>query len=373
MHTQSPILQFLHNRELDELYVMTAIRGFATSMIGIFIPIYLITLGYSLSAVLIFYIVRQAVYWVASFPAAYLDARFDFKHTMLISMPFLVIFFSLLATLQTMSWPLWVLAVASGIELGIFWTSYHTDFALMSDGKSLGKEVGFVQFCTKISNVAGPLAGGILISMFGFTMVLVIVNLLLVISILPLFISKDIHSKVKISFKNTFFGKGWKDYIALAASGFEAGVAGVIWPIFIFFYVVSDFTTVGLVTTVSLAFSIIAVVMAAELADKHRDLIMRLGAWMHAIVWGLKAFVVSAGHVFVSDSFHGTSRTLMMVPFNAKMYNKAGRVDALQYVLFRASAISFGAIILYVAMLFVVDLTTSFWLAGAASLLLLLF
>ncbi len=366
MHLRGPVLHFLHNRELDELFATIAIRGFASSMIGIFIPIYLLTLGYSLKAVLVFFIIRQVVYALASFPTAILDAKFGFKHSILISMPFFIALLSMLATLETMSWPLWILAVLSGIQLAIFWTSYHTDFALVADGKDMGKEVGFVKFVTKASNVVGPLLGGFLIALIGFTNVFVIVNVLLLVSVVPLFFSKDTHSKSKVSIKKTFTGKGWKDYFALSAYGMESAVAGVIWPVFIFFYIVSDFTTVGLITTVSLSFSLVAVIVAAALADKHYNLVIRFGAITHTIIWGLKAFVTSAGQVFFADSFHGSSRSMLSVPFDAKMYKEAGRGDTLQYVLFRATA-------LFVAMIFIADLTSSFWMAGAASLIFLLY
>jgi hypothetical protein len=373
MHLRGPILHFLHNRELDELFATIAIRGFAASMIGIFIPIYLLTLGYSLKAVLIFFIIRQVVYALASFPTALLDARFGFKHAILISMPFFIAFLSMLATLETMAWPLWILAVLSGIQLAIFWTSYHTDFALVADGKDMGKEVGFVKFISKASNVVGPLLGGFLIVLIGFTNVLIVVNILLLVSVVPLFFSKDTHSKSTLSIKKTFTGKGWKDYLALAAYGMESSVASVIWPVFIFFYIVSDFTTVGLITTVSLSFSLIAVIVAAGLADKHYNFTIRFGAITHTIIWGLKAFVTSAGQVFFADSFHGSSRSMLAVPFDAKMYKKAGRGDTLQYVLFRATAVSIGSTALFVAMIFIADLTSSFWMAGAASLIFLLY
>ncbi len=373
MHLRAPLLNFLHNRELDELFATVAIRGFAVSMIGIFIPIYLLTLGFSLTEVFVYYIIYNLVYSLAAIPAAHLDAKIGFKHTIMLATPILILFFILLTNIETSGFPLWALGIIVGIHSGLFWTSYHTDFATVSDGKHLDKEVGFVKFAIKISGVMGPVIGGAIIATFGFNPLLWIVVILLALSVVPLFFSKDVHSSSNISIRRAFKGKKVKDWIALAASGLEDSVAGVLWPIFIFFTVISSFETVGLVTSVSLVISLMFIIVTGKLADKHRNIVMRVGSITNAIVWGLKAFATSVSMVFVTDSLHGATKTLMSVPFEAKTYKNAERQGVIEYVLFRAIAVGIGSAALFVVMLFVTDITTSFWLGAGSSLLFLMF
>jgi len=54
MHEHHNFLHFLKNRELNELYATMAIKSFSISLIGIFIPIYLLNLGYTLQSVFSF-------------------------------------------------------------------------------------------------------------------------------------------------------------------------------------------------------------------------------------------------------------------------------------------------------------------------------
>jgi MFS family permease len=341
-------------------------------MIGIFVPIFLLTSGFSLTEVFVFYIIVNLAYAVAAVPAAHLDAKIGFKHVIMLSMPLPIIFFSVLNSIQTNGFPLWALALIFGIHSGLFWTSYHTDFATVSDGKHLDKEVGFVKFAIKISGVFGPVIGGFIIAVFGFTPLLWTVVILLALSLVPLFFSKDIHSKTKISLKKAFKGKRIRDWVALAASGFENNVASVIWPIFIFFSVASSFELVGFVTTVSLIFSLIFIIITGKLADKHRNAVMKFGAISNAVVWIGKLFATTVPFVFVTDSLHGATNTMMTVPFEAKTYNNAAKQGVLEYVLFRATAVGVGGALIFVIMLFVTELTHAFWMGAASSLLFIL-
>jgi len=90
MHHHNHFLHFLHNRELNELYASIALRSFALSMIGIFIPIYLLQEGYSLASVLIFFAVVTGIHAFGVFPAAKFSSRFDLSlnHKQVISWVF---------------------------------------------------------------------------------------------------------------------------------------------------------------------------------------------------------------------------------------------------------------------------------------------
>lgn len=87
-------IHLLLNKKLDkieELYLNTSIRTFALSMINVFIPIYLLKLGYPLSSVLFFYAILNGVHALSVIPAAKISARFGFKHAILFSLVFVFI------------------------------------------------------------------------------------------------------------------------------------------------------------------------------------------------------------------------------------------------------------------------------------------
>ena len=91
-HTQGHKHHIL-NRELSELFATVSIRGFAVSLIAIFIPIYLLEIGYSLSMTLLFFVVTNVFHFLGIYPAALIISKKGVKHTIFYSMPFLILFF----------------------------------------------------------------------------------------------------------------------------------------------------------------------------------------------------------------------------------------------------------------------------------------
>ena len=81
----SAMLMSIDNKELGELYASVAIRFFALAMIGVFTPIYLIKLGYSLPAVAGFFGLVAVFHGGSVFLAGWLSSKYGLKHTILIS------------------------------------------------------------------------------------------------------------------------------------------------------------------------------------------------------------------------------------------------------------------------------------------------
>jgi len=134
---------FLRSRELNELYASIAIRAFAISLVGIFVPIFLYQLNYSFSQIFLFFGMIAFFNMIFLFPSAKFASKYGLKHGMLLSMPFLIIFFLLLFSLENLRWPLYFMAIFGGAHGALFWISYHTDFSKFSKKKSRGSEVGF--------------------------------------------------------------------------------------------------------------------------------------------------------------------------------------------------------------------------------------
>ena len=367
------LFHFLRNRELDELYASVAIKNIATSMINVFIPIYLLKLNYDLSSVMIFYLFLNLFHALFVFPAAKISSRFGFKHSLSYSIPFLIIFYILLYTIETYQWPLLLIAFLFGINNALFWVGYHTDFSRFSKKKCRGEEVGLIKILVSIASVLGPLIGGFILVFTSFHFLFILVSILLLISMIPLFLSKDIHNPINFSIKQVFIDQKPKDYITFLSHGIETGVGNVIWPIFIFFFILKSYTSLGFVTTLSFLFSLIFLFIIGKFSDIRRKIVLSIGGMLNFIVWGIKLFVKTTFHIFVIDSFYGITRSIKEIPFDAISYDKANKSNIVEFITFREIIIQIGRAILFLSMLFISDLTISFFFAGGASLLYMLF
>ncbi|MCH7492286.1 MFS transporter [Patescibacteria group bacterium] len=373
MHWPHYHLHFFKNRELNELYISVAIRSFALSMISVFIPIFLLKLNYSLSTVFIFYAVLFTTHVLFIIPATKISSRFGFKHSIFYSVPILIIFYFGLFTLEQFNWPIYLLAVIYGICNSLFWMGYHVDFSKFSDEKNRGKEVGVTKIVSLIFHTIGPVIGGLILTFIGFQALFATVSVLLITSVIPLFFSKDIHDSIRFSIKEIFKGQTIKNALAFAGHGIELGISSVIWPIFIFFTILNNFTTLGLVSSLSILFSLIFVFIVAKYSDIHRRLILKIGAIMNALIWGVRFFIKTTFQVFIIDSFYGVSQSLISIPFDALSYDKANKSNIVKFIIFRETIVQTGKVILFLVMTLITTLTTGFFFGGGASLLYLLF
>jgi MFS family permease len=103
--------------ELHELYINMALRTFARSLISIFIPLYLLGLGFDFFIAIGFYGVFAITHAIMGFPAAWLSSKIGLKHLILSSFPFMIIFFLLLYSINSSSTGIGVLLI--GIFGGI--------------------------------------------------------------------------------------------------------------------------------------------------------------------------------------------------------------------------------------------------------------
>jgi len=367
------MLHFFTNRELNELYISVAIKSFALSMISIFIPIFLLNLNYSLTSVLIFYAIINATHALFVIPAAKISSVYGFKHAIFYSIPILIIFYLGMFTLEQFHWPLYLLAIIFGIKNALYWIGYHIDFSIFSDRKERGQEIGVAKIITSVFHVLGPIIGGLILVFLGFQTLFAVVSVLLIASIIPLFFSKDIHRTVPISIKEIFKGQKIKDALAFMGHGIESGVSSVIWPIFIFFTILNNFALLGIVSSLSILFSLFFVFIIGIFSDTHRKLVLKIGAILNTIVWGFRFFVKTTFQVFIVDSFYGISQTLISIPFNALSYDKANKSKIVKFIMFREIVIQTGRVILFIIMTMIATLTTSFFFGGGASLLYLFF
>src|SRR3989344_3524647 len=135
MHHNEHFFSFFKNREMNEMYLSISLRAFAVSMIGVFIPIYFYQRGYSFEAIFAFYALQSLFHLLASIPVAKVSSKFGIKHSMLFSIPILILFVFLLYSSNTFGIPIPVLSFFAGLSTAMFWVPYHIDFAKFSDRK----------------------------------------------------------------------------------------------------------------------------------------------------------------------------------------------------------------------------------------------
>ncbi|MEI6499351.1 MAG: hypothetical protein WCO23_05295 [bacterium] len=201
--------------ELNEIYLMMSLRSFACSLVAIFAPIYLYTLGFSLRDILIYFIIIYTVEAMFEWFSAVAITKVGPKKLIAYSIPLLIIHFWLFKTIPTYNWPLWFVAIEAGFLLALFWQPYHYDFSKAKHRAKSNSELSKLYITIAILGAIAPFVGGIIATHLGISYLFGLVIALLFLSILPLFQTSEKYiSHHRFSLKNIKFKDISKDVIS---------------------------------------------------------------------------------------------------------------------------------------------------------------
>jgi len=375
MYVPLNIFHYFKNKELGEIYVSVAIKAFALSMISIFIPVYLYQLGFSFATIIAFFGVVSLTSVIFSIPVSKLASKKGFKHTILYSVPFLIVAYILLYTIEQFGWWVYLPAILIGVSKSLFWTSYHVDFAFFSNKRKRGSQIGNAKIFISLFSVLGPIIGGITLAFFGFKLLFLVVSGILFFSTVPLFMSKDIHDPIDFSVKEVFKNRKWKDFLGFFGNGVESRMGITLWPLFAFIFILgSSYIDLGSLTSVGLLFSLIFIFFIGKFSNIKRKSVLKFAAITNLFIWTMRFFIKTIPQLFVVDSIYGANRSMIGISFDAISYDKAKKGDIVKAIAFRQISLNLGgAVSMFVLALLIDPLSKIFIGGGIGSLLLLLF
>lgn len=369
-------------REINELYLSSAIRKFGLGMITLFEPIYFYLYFNSIQKTLIYLIIQYTLYFFLAPLGGKIFSKIGLKHSILISMPILCLYY---LGLYNISLGL-VMVVAIGL-LNIlfklfFWPAFQTDFAKFSKREIRGRQTSRLAFITTAVQVVGPLLGGLIIVQFGYPVLFIIIMILLIVSTFPLFMSPEIYETYSFTYKEAisriFTKARLKRVLAFAAQGAESKVSIWIWPLFLYL-LFADFTKIGYLTSAVLLITAVLTIFLGKQLDKgKKGLILKIGSILNSSGWLFKIFVSSIPQVFAADTYSRFAQRSLNIPFLTIFYDKAAKRGSYldEYIIFREMCHSLGAVIMFVLVYFIYGATgTLIWafLIAAASSLFLMF
>ena len=140
--------------ELSKIYASLFLKFFALDMVNIFVPIYFLTLGFSLENILYFYLVMFVTIGITSPFSAFVSKRFGFNVPILLSIPLLIFYLSSIYAIKPLdlTFPLiYLLAIVDGISAALYWVPLSSIFAIHSDKQHRGIQVGKLHIFQKVS------------------------------------------------------------------------------------------------------------------------------------------------------------------------------------------------------------------------------
>lgn len=325
------VFRFKHT-ELNEMYAVMAFRSFIVSLVGIFVPIYLWTLGYPLVDIFIIHLLIYLGDGILEIPVTFLLARFGPKRLIALSMPLLVAHFLILWTIPNFHWAIPIIAFSASIPLALFWQPYYYDFSKAKHSHEACKEVSLVLVLTSLTAALAPFIGGFIASHFGIGYVFALVAFLLVFAVAPLFKKGEQHVVRKIDYGRLKINKIREDLVSYWGMGTQGVVGMVVWPIFVYF-IVKTYQNVGLATSMAMILTLVFTYLLGKSADHgKRQRYLKTGSFMMGLVYFVKAIASTFIHVFSLDFLSNLANAFFYAPFISEYYLHADEESRNEYL-----------------------------------------
>lgn len=354
------------NREVEEVYWHSALNSLALSMVFIFEPIYLYSLGYKLTQIMWFYV--QVYVWyilLISFGAKF-AGRFGYKHAIFVSNIFYVIYWLVLFSVKSHPALFFVAPLFFALQKSWFWPAYDADIALNSVKVQRGREVGVLFSLIQVAFIAGPFIGGFVSHSFGFLVLFILAAVVMLFSAYPLFRSPEIYSRHRFQLKNLWsvFRQHTSNFFGYFGYAEDLMVMS-LWPIYMFI-VIPSFFNVGLVSMIATLIGTVLMLYIGKVTDKSdKRRLIRLSSLWYGLTWLFRFLGKGLGGVLAFDGLTKTGKDVMNVPMLSLTFERAGKGGpdyAIAYSVFYEFSLSVGKILTALAAIAILGAGLSiFW------------
>ena len=345
IHTGGLIHNYFDNKELDELYLSTAIRHFAGSFVTIFVPVYLLVLGFAIKDIAIYFLILLTSV-LLFFPFGLkLNSIIGIKKTISLGIFISIIYYLLLNYLSSGNITYHFVALICGISAGIYWAGFHVEFSKFLDKGKGGQQNSLLSISSKMAGALGPIVGALLITKFSFNVVFLLSALFLFISMIPLFFTKDQKTNYNFSFKEIFKADTKRKAVVYWANAIVSDSLGIFWPIFIYISL-KDVMSLGWIISITALIEIFFLFYIGKMSDKNKKKVMKIGVFSHAFSWLTRIFFISPLGILLNNMYSSFSKVMIDLPLGKIVYERSKKSKkSSNYFLFREFHLWVGRVI----------------------------
>ena len=351
-------------------------------MIGFFIPIYFYKIGLNIPEILLYYIVTYFFIILFSVLVGGIGNKVGLKHTMIVSLPLYLLYLGgimLLKKYPSLTF-LYSLAIFGAFISALYWVPLHCLFVRLSSNKNQDKQkqVGLLFSVRSFGSMIAPFLGGLISILFGFEALFATAIIILIIPIIILLNSKDIHPHISFSSADLwlFFRKHTRLFIIILLDAFATFADDIVWPLLVFL-ILRDTVSVGVVgSLIGVGTILFTLVIGKIIAKNDWQKIIKISAFILAFLWIIKAFFANEKMSIYTISFLAAMFVLMFsVPLSSQTYSLAKHNKNLdEFIVFRQMVVYLGRLMaVSFAIILVSQLNLSLLLSGAAYFIISLF
>lgn len=341
------MLQFLHKKEVDQIYLYEFLQRFVVSLIGIFIPIQIVSAGLSYNIAFMYLIVLALTFTISVVPFSLLVSKIGFKHGLIGSYLFYIPAFIILRIFEITPGISIAVAVVYALGQCLHWLSLNAEFAVDSNDGDRSDESGKMIGLPRLAGTIAPVTGGFIMATFGFPALVTVALIFLVLSIVPLLMSGDHRDPLDYSVRDLWDEEHRKFAGLFVLRGADIATGVYLFPLFVFFVIGGEVSAGGARTVEGLGAVLLALI-TGKIADKYGKLKMIVAGLVAISVAHFARTMISTSlHVVALSFFAGLAFMLYYVPLYSIYADVAEAEDVLEFYALRDFFLNIGKLLAY--------------------------
>ena len=312
----------LHLHGMWGVYLNEFFRRIATSLIGLFVPIYILDVTGDFIFVLWFFLSFAFFAAVSEYISALVIRRIGVDWGMVLGGVFRFGFIVLLIFAERNPIFFFFSAMSYGFSSPFDWLPFHYVVVKVSKKAHLyGMAASYSVIVTQFASAISPVIGGFVIYLYGYTALYSVAAALLILSVLMPFLDDFKKNGMHVSGKemlDRFEDPGiWKHIFAFWTKGFDGFVYMMVWPIFLI-SLMGSVQSSGLLHTISLLVALFSTYYTGRFVDKKNFKMMKPGALLVSLSWWSRIFSLNGIHLFIVDLVYNIGLSFLRVKSHKK-------------------------------------------------------
>ena len=355
------------------VYIAHTINTVALSVITIYVPVYLLVSGYSLSRVITFFVLLHGVgliFGLFVFPV--LIKKWGLLNTFKLYYPLQVLYLFLLSILKIEHITPEIIAIVGGLSNFAYWIPMNIFLIKHSPEKEISVNLSRFFALPSLFGILGPAISAVLIPFIGFWPVFLITIIGLISSYIPLH-KVDIDAE-SINFSLVAIVKRIKRNKTLLLFEFLDNIieeSEWFWSIYVF-VLIGSVTTPGIIGSLEAVGGSIFTLIVGKYVNRFGNKIIPASAGILSILILFRLFIRTPFPAYVLTVMGAFVLTLFLVTYFSKVYKKVKGDDEVEFMIIREIPTVLGRMVVFGMLFLTLHTLKYFFLLPLAAVILLL-
>ncbi|MFB6213612.1 MAG: MFS transporter [Candidatus Nanohaloarchaea archaeon] len=334
----------MSRKSVNGLLIYEFLKNSAISLIGVFIPVYILSQGHGLGLAALFIGVSGLTGVLLSLPVSRVIHSKGLRSSLFASYIFLVPGLLLVRSFELSL----LVVVTSGLLYGIgnlfHWIGLDAAFAADSDGDRRSMASGKILSLPKVSRILGPLAGGVVFASLGFAVLVSVSVVLLLLSGVPLlWVNRGTGKSYR--FGEILSREKRRMVPVFVIRGVQAASSVGVFGMFVFL-LVGGALDVGAANALgSLGFVLTGLLAGKADSNGERNLLVSAGGLGAAAMYVARGLVVTPFQAFAVSFISGIFFQVYHVPVYARFADEAEMYGSLAFNTLKRICFSLGTLV----------------------------